>query len=102
MSKSVPLKIQGKVYQVKTDQDPAQLQMFADFVNKKMKEISDATSIHSTLDLAILTLLNMAQDLCESEKSRENLEEKVGLVVDRSLEKIQKEIQFSNQENCDN
>ena len=96
MKKSIPLTIHGKVYQVKTDQDPAQLQMLADFVEKKMKEISDATTVQSTLDLTILTLLNMAKDLYDSEVSREKLEKDVEEVTTRSIEKIQNEIPFKD------
>jgi cell division protein ZapA (FtsZ GTPase activity inhibitor) len=96
MKKSIPLTIHGKVYHVKTDQEPAQLQMLADFVEKKMKEISDATAVHSTMDLAILTLLNMAKDLYDSEVSREKLEKDVEEVTTRSIEKIQNEIQFKD------
>jgi cell division protein ZapA (FtsZ GTPase activity inhibitor) len=96
MKKSIPLTIHGKVYQVKTDQDPAQLQMLADFVEKKMKEISDATTVQSTLDLAMLTLLNMAKDLYDSEVSREKLEKDVEEVTTRSIEKIQNEIPFKD------
>jgi cell division protein ZapA len=96
MKKSIPLKIYGKIYQVKTDQDPAQLQMLADFVENKMKEISDATTIQSTLDLSMLTLLNMAKDLYDSELSREKLEKNVEEMTNRSIEKIQNEIPFSN------
>ncbi len=96
MKKSVSLKIQGKIYQVKTDQDPAKLHLLADFVEKKMKEISDSTTVQSTMDLAILTLLNMAKDLYDSEKSREELEKNVEEMANRSLEKIQNEIPFTN------
>ncbi len=96
MKKSIPLKIHGKTYQVKTDQDLAQLQMLADFVEKKMKEISDATTIQSTLDLTILTLLNMAKDLYDSETSRERLEKNVEEMTNRSIEKIQNEIPFTD------
>jgi cell division protein ZapA (FtsZ GTPase activity inhibitor) len=80
----------------KTSQDPAQLQMLADFVEKKIKEISDATTVQSTLDLAMLTLLNMAKDLYDSEVSREKLEKDVEEVTTRSIEKIQNEIPFND------
>lgn len=96
MKKSIPLTIHGKTYHVKTDQEPAQLQMLADFVEKKMKEISEATAVHSTMDLAILTLLNMAKDLYQSEKSREELEKSVEEVAARSIKKIQNEIPFKD------
>ena len=74
MKKSVSLKIQGKIYQVKTDQDPDQLYMLADFVEKKLKKISESTTSHSSLDLAILTLLNMAKELYDSEVHYKALE----------------------------
>jgi len=45
-------------------------------MEKKMKEIAGATAVHSTMDLAILTLLNMAKDLYDSELNREQLEKK--------------------------
>ncbi len=70
--------------------------MLADFVEKKMKEISEATAVHSTMDLAILTLLNMAKDLYQSEKSREELEKSVEEVAARSIKKIQNEIPFKD------
>ena len=96
MKNSVSLKIQGKTYQIKYDQDPSQLHSLADFVEKKMQEISNSTTVQSTLDLAILTLLNMAKDLQESQKSREELEKNVNAIVKRYLEKIKNEISLAD------
>ena len=83
MKKSVSLKIHGKTYQVKTDQDPAQLHILADFVDKKMKEISNATTVQPTLDLAILTLLNISNDLFEFEKNLKDIFTNLEVVLGR-------------------
>ena len=54
-----------------------------------MKEISNATTVQPTLDLAILTLLNISNDLFEFEKNLKELEKSVESMVNRSINKIQ-------------
>lgn len=65
MSTVAKIKVYGKVYNVKNDSTSIDLHEAANLVDSKMQELSKAKSIPSTMDLAILTALNIAQELLE-------------------------------------
>ncbi len=65
----VEIKVFGHVYTVKTDTDEEHLQRVARYVNEKMEEVTKNTKSVSSLNVAILTALNIADDLIK-EKTR--------------------------------
>ncbi len=72
MSGRVDVEIFGKVYTVRGDKDPDYVRRVAEFVDRKMREISEVTDTVSTARIAILACLNIADEfLTLSEESEE-------------------------------
>jgi cell division protein ZapA len=72
----VEIKVFGQTYTVKTDTEEDHIQKVAGYVNEKMNEILKKTKSVSTLNVAILTALNIADDLLkEREKGTALLQE---------------------------
>lgn len=59
MSAVVQIRIQGRVYSLRTGQSEASIHKVASFVEEKLAEAAAGRSV-DTLDLMILTLLNLA------------------------------------------
>ncbi len=57
--------VYGKTYKIKTDLSGVNPQDLADYVDEKMHELSSGKTKPSTIDLAILTALNIAGELFE-------------------------------------
>jgi cell division protein ZapA len=69
----VEVNILGHDYTVKTDADTEYIQKIADYVDKKMSEILRNTKTVSTLNVAILTALNIADEFFKEMQKREEL-----------------------------
>jgi len=89
----VEIKVFGQVYTVKTDEGEDHIQKVAQSVNEKMEEVTKNTKSVSTLNVAILTALNLADDLVrergkrlalleEVERKSKDLVEKINLNID--------------------
>jgi len=68
--RSVEIKLFGQTYTVKTDAEENHIQEVAKCVNEKMEEILKKTRSVSTLNVAILTALNIADDLLKEREKR--------------------------------
>ena len=66
----VEIKVFGQTYTVKTDAEEAYIQEVAKYVNEKMEEVLKKTKSVSTLNVAILTALNIADDLLKEKEKR--------------------------------
>ena len=98
--RSVEIKVFGQTYAVKTDAEEDHIQEVARYVNEKIDEVLKKTRSVSTLNVAILTALNIADDLLkekekrmvllrEIEKKSEDLAEKIDLRLGgEDLEKV--------------
>lgn len=96
----VEIKVFGQTYTVKTDAEEDHIQEVARYVNEKINEVLKKTRSVSTLNVAILTALNIADDLLkekgkrmallrEIEKKSEDLAEKIDLRLSgEELEKV--------------
>jgi cell division protein ZapA len=71
--KVVEIKVFGQTFSVKTDVEEAHIQAVAQYVNEKMEEILKKTRSVSTLNVAILTALNIADDLLKEKEHRKAL-----------------------------
>jgi cell division protein ZapA len=69
----VEIKVFGQTYTVKTDAEEDHIQEVARYVNEKMDEVLKKTRSVSTLNVAILTALNIADDLLKEKEKREAL-----------------------------
>ena len=64
----VEIKVFGQTYTVKTDAEEDYIQEVAKYVNEKMEEVLKKTKSVSTLNVAILTALNIADDLLKEKE----------------------------------
>jgi cell division protein ZapA len=69
----VEIKVFGQTFSVKTDAAEAHIHAVAQYVNEKMDEILKKTKSVSTLNVAILTALNIADDLLKEKEQRKTL-----------------------------
>ena len=97
MSSSKKIQIYGKTYSLKSSSSEMDAEEVADYVDSRMRELATALSKTSTLDLAILAALNIAQELLElkgqTEVKGELEEEKIQQLVvalDKELQDIEK------------
>ncbi len=65
MTEKSQITVYGKIYKIKTDLSSIDPQGLADYVNDKMHELSSGAAKPATIDLAILTALNVAGELFE-------------------------------------
>ena len=73
-SKSVKVTIYGKEYEIKGTQDEEYVQMLADYVDSNMRSIAEKTQIIASERIAILTALNIADEM---HKQRHLFEENI-------------------------
>ena len=59
----VPISIQGHQYPIRTSLEPEYVMRLAAFVDEKMRAASDSTPSGDSLRLAVLTALNIADEL---------------------------------------
>ncbi len=72
---TVKVHIYGSEYVIKGDADPEHIRAIAEFVDRKMREINQSGSIKSTLKVAILAALNVADEYFRTrEDQRRQLE----------------------------
>ncbi len=86
----VDVEIFGKVYTVRGDKDPDYVRKVAEYVDRKMREISQVTDTVSTSRIAILASLNIADELMTLLEDAEQLKSRLGELtrkVESSLEK---------------
>jgi len=84
----VEIKVFGQVYTVKTDADEDHLQRVAQYVNEKIDEVVKNTKSVSSLNVAILTALNIADDLIKERIKRLSLLQEVEKKSKDLVEKI--------------
>ncbi len=85
----VEIKIFGQTYTVKTDEEEEYIRRVAQYVNEKMEEVLRKTKSVSTLNVAILTALNIADDLLREKDRREALVKEVEIKSRNLVEQIE-------------
>ena len=84
----VEIKVFSQTYTVKTDAEEDYIQEVAKYVNEKMEEVLKKTKSVSTLNVAILTALNIADDLLKEKEKRLALRREVEVKSKDLAEKI--------------
>ena len=84
----VEIKVFGQTYTVKTDAEEDYIREVANYVNEKMEEVLKKTKSVSTLNVAILTALNIADDLLKEKEKRTALLREVEAKSRDLVEKI--------------
>jgi cell division protein ZapA len=66
----VEIKVFGQTYTVKSDAEEDHIQEVAQYVNEKIDDVLKKTKSISSLNVAILTALNLADDLLKEKERR--------------------------------
>jgi cell division protein ZapA len=97
MASGKKIQIYGKTYSLKSSSSEVDAEEVAAYVDSKMKELANASSKTSTLDLAILAALNIAQELLELKNhagEKDEAEEKkirqLVAALDKELQAVEK------------
>jgi cell division protein ZapA len=93
MANSKKIQIYGKTYSLKSSSSEVDAEEVAAYVDSRMKELANARSKTSTLDLAILAALNIAQELMELKNQAGAKEEAEGEKLRQLVEALDKELQ---------
>ena len=88
----VEIRVFGQTFTVKTDSEEAHIQEVAQYVNDKIDEILKRTRTVSSLNVAILAALNIADDLLKEKERRMALLKEVGMKSRDLVEKIDMKI----------
>ncbi len=84
MKKSYEVSILNQKITIKSEADERYIQKVADYVNKKIYDISNHTKSVSTLNVAILTALNLADDLFKLN----DVKKEKNLLVEKKIKSI--------------
>lgn len=83
---SVTVSIYGHEYTLKGEADSDYVQKVARFVDRKMKEVAENSTIGSTTKVAILAAINIADELFRERQKRHEalamLDERTGQIAD--------------------
>ena len=87
------IEIYGKSYNLKSSSGKIRVEEAAAFVDSKMHELAQARKKTSSMDLAVLAALNIAQELLELQKedfiNNQVREEKIGRLMDALENELQ-------------
>ena len=95
MKKPIRVRILDHDYLIKGDEDEAQVQRVAHFVNEKFKEVSESTEGLSERKTAILVAFDIASDYLQIMKERDSLVEE----VQRRAKLLNDQIDLATREN---
>ena len=93
MANSKKIQIYGKTYSLKSSSSEVDADEVAAYVDSRMKELANVRGKTSTLDLAILAALNIAQELMELKNQAGAKEEAEGEKLRQLVEALDNEIQ---------
>jgi cell division protein ZapA len=68
--RSVAVRIRGQEFRIRTEEDEQQLQRVARLLDETFAKVEQRTGTVDSLDLALLTALNLARELLELRESR--------------------------------
>lgn len=82
---TVTVSIYGEHYTVKAGEDPGYIDTVARFVDDKMREISSGGKVVTTSKIAILTALNIADELFKCRQDLKDREETTSRKIEELL-----------------
>lgn len=77
MVTQVNVKIFGQEFTIKGEDSPAYVESLAQFVDKKMREVASASSVITSHKVAMLTAINIADELFRLRKELEDKDQQV-------------------------
>jgi cell division protein ZapA len=88
----VRVEILGREYTVKSDEGEERVRKIAEYVNRKIKEVSESSQTVSTLNLAILAAMNIANDYLEAMEDQKDFFQTIEARSGRLIEMISSKI----------
>ncbi|MEK6744977.1 MAG: cell division protein ZapA [Nitrospirota bacterium] len=83
---SIQVEIFGQTYSIKVANDPEYIRKLAAFVDARLKEIQKSTGTADVYRIAILTALNITDELHRLRSQHEGLNKTVNTSLDRLIE----------------
>lgn len=90
------MEIYDQTYNVNSGQDDEYLRDLARYVDTKMREVADATKIADSLKVAVLTALNIADELFCLRERQKQLEGPLRKRVEKCVGMVEKALERSN------
>lgn len=94
----IKLSIYGTEYAIKGDTDVDYIKRVASYVDKKMYEVDRSTSADSSLKVAILAALNIADELFRERSENDNLQQQFDDKISqltKLIERIDKDVDLN-------
>ena len=95
MTKTIDVEIYGQRYTIRGDADDAYIRRLAHFVDDHMKRLAEGMKTATPSKLAVLTAINLAHQLFESEKKRVQGEADVDRRMETLMESIEEQMPTS-------
>jgi cell division protein ZapA len=92
MKNFVRVEILGREYTLKSDEGEERVRDVAEYVNRKLKEVSEGGRTVSTLNLAILAAMNIANDYFEALENQKEFFRTIEARSGRMIEMINSQI----------
>jgi cell division protein ZapA len=92
MKNFVRVEILGREYTLKSDEGEERVRDIAEYVNRKLKEVSEGGRTVSTLNLAILAAMNIANDYFEALENQKEFFRTIEARSGRMIEMINSQI----------
>lgn len=90
--RTVPVRIRGKEFRIRSDENPDALQRIAEYVDATMARVEARTGAIDSLDVAMLTALNLARELVVARDARGSLpDERLRRLIDLAESGLQPE-----------
>lgn len=70
MTKTIDVEIYGQRYSIRGEADDAYIRRLASYVDQHMRQLAEGMKTATPSKLAVLTAINLAHQLFESEKKR--------------------------------
>jgi len=84
----VRVQIFGSEYKIATKTDPEHAREVARYVDRKMREIAHSLSLRSVSKIAVLTVVNLADELFKEEEAGRQIAQTVGEKTDRLADSV--------------
>jgi cell division protein ZapA len=87
---TIRVNIYGREYSIRGEADPGYIAEIAHYLDMKMRQMTDNTTVPSTSKVAILAALNITDELFQRERRMRELEDGQVSVVTRLADRIEK------------
>src|SRR5215470_8799832 len=95
-SAEMKIEIYDQTYNVNSGQSEEYLKTLANYVDGKMREVADATQIADSLKVAVLSALNIADEMFALRERQKQIEGPLRKRVEKCVGMVEKALERSN------